>query len=320
MIRAIVVLSVVAHYLSITITEREIKNEFSNFKIRYGKKYKDDTEDNNKYSIFRSNYIKMKGLSADPHANYGVTMFFDMSISDFQSNLLGLMGSYIPPVQERMLFGASLNKSSWDWRNYGIVSQPKNQGVCGACYAFSSIANLEAQYALKYKKSISLSEQHILSCDKADVGCIGGLMENAYSYLIRAGGAVLQSSYPYVGRIARCYSSYYPKAVKVTDYYRIPTTDETVIANQLVTIGPLAAGIHGDLLYYYQSGIMTGYCPSNLNHAVLLVGYGTSAAGVPYWIIKNSWGTTWGENGFFRLKRGTGSCGINKYVITGYIQ
>jgi cathepsin F len=321
MIRVVTLISIAfCLCFTITIYESQIKKEFIDFKKEFGKVYKDSTEESQKYKIFRQNYITMLGLITDPEAKYGVTKFFDMSISEFKTNQMGLMGSSIPPIQERMLFGATITKPSWDWRSYGIVNSPKNQGACGACYAFSSNANLEAQYALKYGKNIQLSEQHILSCDKADVGCIGGLMENAYKYLMQAGGSILMSKYPYVSRVAKCYSSSYPKALKVDSYYRMPTTDESVIANQLVSIGPLAAGIHGDLLYYYKSGIMTRSCPTKLNHAVLLVGYGTSSAGTLYWIVKNSWGTTWGEGGYFRIKRGVGQCGINKYVITGYVQ
>jgi C1A family cysteine protease len=298
-----------------------IQNEYRNFKRQYGKSYRTNLEDSVRYNKFKQNMINVQTLNKDPHATFGVTEFFDLSFDEFKSTKLTLLGSQISPIPNQgMLLGATLLKyGSWDWRNSGAVNPPENQGACGCCFIFSALGNLEGLYKIKYGRLYQLSVQQVLSCSNYQLGCVGGLMDVAYQYLIKSGGAILSSSYSFLAKITTCPALPTP-VVQVTGFYRIPTTDENYIANYLQQTGPLSAGIHGDLLYYYQSGIMTVYCPPDLNHAILIVGYGTSSAGVNYWVIKNSWGTSWGESGFFRIKRGIGQCGINKYVMTGYIK
>jgi C1A family cysteine protease len=304
------------------ITEEQLQHEFQNFKTSYQKSYRTNLEERLKYLRFKQNYITLKNLQKDPNADFGVTQFFDLSQVEFKNSQLTLSGSLVKPITENPLMFGALSNPSWDWRSKGVVTPPRNQGVCGSCFIFSALANLESQYAMKHNGAqIYLSTQQVLSCANYRMACVGGLMEITYNYLQKAGGAILEQTLPYSGRITQCpYPRGVNPVVKVTGYNRLPTTDETQIANYLVQIGPLATGIHGDLLYYYKSGIITTYCPSKLNHAVLIVGYGASSNGIPYWIIKNSWGTTWGEGGYFRIKRGIGQCGINRYVITGYIQ
>jgi hypothetical protein len=211
---------------------------------------------------------------------------------------------------------------SFDWRAQGAVGAVKNQGSCASCWAFTTTGNLEGLYFIKYGKLLSLSEQQLVDCDTNDNGCNGGMMDNAYTYLQNAGGSLLESEYPYTGRKGQC-RAYSPNGtVKVTGMIDAGTTDENYIKQMLYNIGPLGVVINASTLQYYTSGIFNvspSSCPaSGINHGVLLVGYG-SENGVDYWIAKNSWGASWGEQGFFRIARGKGLCGINNHVVSAKI-
>ena len=213
-------------------------------------------------------------------------------------------------------------RTSIDWRTLGAVTSVKNQGSCGSCWAFSSVANIEGQYFRKYNVLNNFSEQHLLSCDTLDSGCNGGLMENAFRYLRDyTNGLALGSTYPYLAYKETCPSTLLTSGVaKVTGYQFAGSRDEGVIANFLVNYGPLAVALDATPLQYYVSGILNpSRCSTSINHAVLQVGYGVSSTGVPFWIVKNSWGTSWGESGYFRIIRNKCKCGINLYVLTALL-
>ena len=175
------------------------------------------------------------------------------------------------------------------------------------------------------------SKQMLIDCDTSDSGCYGGLMENTYTW-IKNNGIMLDEDYPYIGKKSTCKSdkSKYVDMV-VTGYFKLggsssifSCADEYEIKEFLYEMGPLAAALNANPLQTYTSGVLVANstdCPSSgINHAVLIVGYGTDpSVGLDYWIVKNSWGESWGENGYFRIKRGSGTCGINCYVITGKV-
>jgi cathepsin F len=210
--------------------------------------------------------------------------------------------------------------TNFDWRTYGAVTPVKYQGTCGCCWAFATVGNLEGLYYIKYKKSVSLSEQQLLNCDNSQQGCNGGAIQNAYTYLQGTNGLGAMNQTPYLFYKSTCRAV--TGIAKVRGYKLAGSTDETQIQQMLYSYGPLATTLNANLLQYYSSGIMdyssTQCNPNNLNHGVLLVGWGVQG-GIPYWLIKNSWGANWGEKGYFRIRRGRGTCGINKYVLTGLI-
>uniref|UniRef100_A0AAY4D9R3 Cathepsin 12 n=1 Tax=Denticeps clupeoides TaxID=299321 RepID=A0AAY4D9R3_9TELE len=188
-------------------------------------------------------------------------------------------------------------------------------GYCGSCWAFSTTGAIEGQMFKRTGQLVPLSEQNLLDCSKSygTYGCNGAWMANAYDYVVNNG---LQSSdtYPYTSVVCPI-----TIVARINDYRFIPAGDEQALADAVATIGPITVAVDADhsSFLFYSSGIYEEpMCdPNNLSHAVLLVGYG-SEGGRDYWIIKNSWGTGWGEGGYMRMVRnGSNTCGIASYAL-----
>ena len=211
---------------------------------------------------------------------------------------------------------------NFDWRELGAVTPVKEQGLCGCCWAFSTTGNLEGQFFIKHKILYNFSEQQILNCDTLNIGCKGGIMHKAFKYLINSPGLSLSSEFPYKKKKEECLEVKNPIA-KIIDYDFAGTLNEDKIAEMLYKRGPLSAAMNADKLYFYKKGIMDfkqEECNNlAINHSVLIVGYGEEK-NIKYWIVKNTWGVNWGEKGYFRIKRGSGVCGINQYIITANIE
>jgi len=274
--------------------------------------------------------LKQKhAVKANARNTAGITKFMDVSQAEFARTHLNLKLEVSDIVKAKtatpMKFELGTAPDSHDWRDKGMVSDVKDQGQCGSCWAFSAIGNIESQYKMKTGKDVILSEQELVDCDKAaDQGCEGGLMEDAFKYLETA-GVISQQDYPYAGVDNECKTGGIAVVAKVTSFAFAGTSDEAAIKELLYTNGPFAIAINATPLQWYFGGIVNPWFPSlecdpsSLNHGVLLVGYG-SEAGQDYWIIKNSWGKTWGEDGFFRMARGSGVCGVNTYVISATVE
>jgi C1A family cysteine protease len=214
--------------------------------------------------------------------------------------------------------------------NAPIVTPVKDQGSCGSCYAFAFITLLEAQHAFRLKSSRALSEQQMVDCSTLDNGCNGGFFTKTFDYLTKNTYQVNSGvSYPYVKKANTCaFKSAGGGGVKFGSllYQRIPSGDAQAMQEALTTYGPLWVAVFvGEDTTAYKSILNTFYsytggvlqpagCPTSsqsTNHAVVIVGYGVDAkTGVPYWKVRNSWGTTWGEEGYFRIRRGVNMCGI----------
>jgi cathepsin F len=342
--------------------EMIIFSSFKNFIKTYNKTYSSLDDLKQRYDIFKQNYISI--IIGNNNTNitfvYGITQFFDMTPSEFQSTFLSaktidpddianaqtpsnnslinsLDNDSMPEIVLRSLINEEVQEGeeghlrklqtlpkSFDWRNYGAVTSVKNQGSCGCCWAFSVAANLEGRYFLKHGVLYSLSPQQLLSCDvNNQLGCYGGDVAYAFSYLMRTTGLTSWNQFPYYGYQTYCYTSLTPIA-QVSGYQFAGTTNENAIAQMLMTYGPLVVNMNGTTLQYYTGGIFymsATYCsPYYLNHSVLLVGFGQDpTTGINYWTVKNQWGPYWGENGFFRIARGYSTCGINQYVVTGSV-
>ncbi|GMS80620.1 hypothetical protein PENTCL1PPCAC_2795, partial [Pristionchus entomophagus] len=204
---------------------------------------------------------------------------------------------------------------SLDWRDAGVVTAVKNQGTCGACWAFSTTGAIESQYAMKYAENISLSEQNLMDCSTQNYGCQGGNMAIAMQYIAQNGGVDTESGYPYLGYQSNCRYSTASIGGRDTGYVPVTSGDENALKIAVATIGPISVAFDASHSSFqsYQSGVYyEPYCSSTvLDHAILVIGYGTDPEMGDYWLIKNSWGTSWGEEGFGRMARNRGNnCGI----------
>ncbi|KAJ6325501.1 hypothetical protein OIU76_012560 [Salix suchowensis] len=309
------------------------EEKFKMFIKKHKKEYKTREEYVHRFGIFGKNLIRAAEHQAlDPTAIHGVTPFMDLTEEEFERIYTGVLGGGTVPVEKASVsfMDASGLPGSFDWREKGAVTDVKMQGSCGSCWAFSATGSVEGANFIATGKLLNLSEQQLVDCDRVcdktdkascDDGCGGGLMTNAYRYLIEAGGLQEESSYPYAGKRGECKFDPEKIAVKVANFTKI-AVDENQIAANLVHHGPLAIGLNAIFMQTYIGGVS---CPlicgkKWLNHGVLLVGYGARGYSIlrfgykPYWIIKNSWGKQWGEKGYYRLCRGHGTCGMNQMV------
>jgi C1A family cysteine protease len=214
--------------------------------------------------------------------------------------------------------------SSVNWVDAGAVGAIKDQGYCGSCWAFSTVGALEGAYQIKYGGNVqSFSEQYFVSCDHrknggTDLGCNGGLMDSAFEWA-ETHGVVTEASYPYTSGAAGDTGSCLSTGTKVSAAAPKSFTDVTPKSDSAMMSAlekqPVAIAIEADQMAFqlYKSGVFTAECGDNLDHGVLAVGYGTED-GTDYYLVRNSWGESWGEDGYIKLERGvsqkTGQCGM----------
>jgi len=302
--------------------ESYIFSKFQSFLKEHGKSYSTIEEYTARFQVFKANYAKIENFTAKANRKHtvGITKFFDLTPQEFRNTYLNLKVSLLDQLKAKsgkFVAKATATPAEKDWRKDGAVGPVKDQGQCGSCWAFSTVANLEGIYQIKNNKSIVLSEQSLVDCDKVDNGCNGGLMENSLSF-VRDNGIALNADYPYHARDQRCKS--YTSAMRVSGYTFAPSEDEEEIKAFLAQTGPLSIAVNAEPFQFYSGGVLDAdeyECdPQSLNHGVAIVGYG-SDNGQEYWIVRNSWGSSWGEDGYIRLALGKGVCGVNTYVISG---
>ncbi|XP_047461694.1 procathepsin L-like [Mugil cephalus] len=210
---------------------------------------------------------------------------------------------------------------SVDWRKDGLVSPVRNQGLCGSCWAFSSLGALEGQMKKKTGVLVSLSPQNLVDCSSnvGNLGCRGGFISRSYTYIINNGGVDSESFYPYEHKNGKCRYSVKGKAAYCSNFHILPRGDEKSLQAAVGSVGPVAVAVNAMLrsFHLYKGGLynVPDCNPKLINHAVLVVGYGTDA-GQDYWLVKNSWGTAWGEGGFIRIARNKNNlCGIASFAV-----
>lgn len=310
--------------------DEEIFFEFQKFISKYKKHYSSIEEFIGRFAVFKQNVLLL--LSSHQRSyKTGITIFSDLTEQEFTKAYLNLDFTALAtvnlyPIHVNTVYTAP---DDFDWREHDAVTRVRDQGSCTASWAFSTMGNLEGLYAQK-KGLHSLSVQLLIDCDTDDAGCSGGLMQNGYNWL-KENGIMFEEDYPYTGRKDTCKkdpSKYID--MKVTGYQKLGSSsstysgaDEEEMKEFLYVTGPLSIALNANPLQMYMGGIIdldeSRCSPSMINHTALVVGYGVEA-GVPYWICKNTWGTSWGENGYFRIARGKGTCGVNQYVITGTVE
>ncbi|XP_045914083.1 procathepsin L-like isoform X2 [Micropterus dolomieu] len=210
---------------------------------------------------------------------------------------------------------------SVDWRKNGLVSPVQNQGLCGSCWAFSSLGALEGQMKKRTGFLVPLSPQNLVDCSGnfGNLGCRGGYISKSYSYIIRNGGVDSESSYPYEHKNGKCRYSVKGKAGYCSNFHILPKGDEKTLQAVVASVGPVAVAVNAMLqsFHLYRGGLynVPNCNPRFINHAVLVVGYGTDG-GQDFWLVKNSWGTAWGEEGFIRIARNKNNlCGIASFAV-----
>ncbi|KAG6438111.1 hypothetical protein SASPL_103047 [Salvia splendens] len=290
---------------------------------KHGKTYNALGESERRFEIFKDNLRYIDEKNALPNRSYklGPNRFADLTNDEYRKAHLGTKPdpsrrlSSVKSDRYAPKLGDSL-PDSIDWREKGAVVDVKDQGSCGSCWAFSTIAAVEGVNAIVTGDLISLSEQELVDCDTSyNQGCNGGLMDYAFQFIIKNGGIDSEKDYPYTGRDGRC-DQYRKnsKVVSIDSYEDVPVNNEAALQKAVVS-QPIAVAIEagGRDFQLYESGIFTGSCGLALDHGVNVVGYG-SENGMDYWIVRNSWGGAWGEKGYLRMQRNVaakeGLCGI----------
>mmetsp|Transcript_14360 Transcript_14360/g.21521 ORF Transcript_14360/g.21521 Transcript_14360/m.21521 type:complete len:330 (-) Transcript_14360:229-1218(-) len=294
-------------------TPESLKYMWESFKSDHRKTYSTFEEERARYNIFVNNLrtIDLRNEEermAGGSAVHGITKFSDMTQEEFAAKFLTANSSMksrdtevatVPPYT-----GA---QSSVDWT--GKLTTPvKDQGYCGSCWAFSATEQIESDSMRTLGTSYILSPEQITQCDKTSYGCNGGWTESAYNYVKNTGGLETNADYPYTsynGVTGSCHSQSSKYKIGVSGYKTI--NGETNMANYVLSTGPLSVCLDANNWNSYHGGIMSS-CGKQVDHCVQAVGVNTGVNG--YWKVRNSWGTSWGENGYIRLAYGQNTCDI----------
>ncbi|KAM4618030.1 cathepsin W-like [Discoglossus pictus] len=299
----------------------EKEEQFENFMLQFNKSYKSREEFQYRKTIFLENLKEATRLQSEElgTARYGVTQFSDLTDEEFRSYRLDpSLFQNLPPLKRVTVDGRP--SKSCDWRKMGVISEPKNQGSeCGACWAFASVADIEAHWGIAgFPRNLSV--QQVIDCSRLKEPCKGGYQWDAYITVQEQRGLTNEDNYPYTGKMGKC-KRHLVSDGHINDF-TILQGNEKVMASHLSSKGTLTVVVNKTLLMHYISGVINptqeNCKPDVLDHAVLIVGYGEEKK-TAFWIIKNSWGKTWGENGFFMLARGKNACGITKYPVTAVV-
>uniref|UniRef100_A0A915LQM4 Peptidase C1A papain C-terminal domain-containing protein n=2 Tax=Meloidogyne javanica TaxID=6303 RepID=A0A915LQM4_MELJA len=251
---------------------------------------------------------------------WGVTEFFDWTEDEIAKLLIP--HNYNEQIRMRRLKKiikvetkqGYVRPKQWDWREKGVVTHVKNQLNCGSCWAFSVVGMVETMHAIHNGTLVRLSEQQLIDCDSAENGCEGGFRPYALRY-IRDKGLLSENAYPD------------PTQRVFIDEWRSLPSDEDQIADWIATNGPVTFGMNATKsMYHYKGGIFSP-SPEECNyeslgsHSMEVIGYGVNDKDIPYWILKNSWGSGYGVNGgYLHMRRGVNSCGLTREVYSALIK
>ncbi|XP_072399503.1 cathepsin L-like proteinase [Diabrotica undecimpunctata] len=307
------VIVVIASLIPVITADLNDYEQWVSFKEKHSKEYK-LPKDKLRFQIFQENLREIE----EHNAKYtkgevgwfkGVTPFADWTKEEFQA-LLTRQAASRPKLNESLgVYIADPNvnlPSSVDWRNEGAVLPVRDQGKCGSCWAFSVVGALEGQVAIHKNEKIPLSPQNLVDCSTQNLGCQGGFQEWAFEY-VKSEGICSEADYPYTGLTQGCHKDIKKSIGSLSGYKQCTPTEEDLIS-AIATVGPISSTVDSTKWALYAGGIFDDRnCGLYLNHAVLAVGYTDE-----YILIKNSYGESWGENGYIRLARGHNICQINE--------
>lgn len=296
-------------------TEVDARSAFEDFKLKWNRHYKDHAEEEHRFKIFEE---KLAWITEENTKGHGATMvvndFTDLTASEFASRFANLnqtkaddvflgskwMGYH--EIRPNETFADAV-----DWVAKGAVTPVKNQGQCGSCWAFSTVGVIEGRWQIASGRLISLSESQFVDCDHSDDGCDGGLPPRALQFA-EDQAICTESSYPYQARDSACRATSCTAGVPRGSIIGVKQTQRGSASSMMSALnaGPVSVAVDASGAFgSYGGGILTNSCGSQLNHAVLAVGYTSS-----YWKVKNSWGSSWGESGYIRLSTSGDKCGV----------
>ncbi|KAM9764125.1 cathepsin W isoform 2-T2 [Dama dama] len=353
----------------------ELKEVFRLFQMQYNRSYPNPAEHARRLDIFAQNLANAQRLQEEDlgTAEFGVTQFSDLTEEEFVQLYGKRVAGEALGVSRKVgseEWGHSV-PSTCDWRKAGTFPPVRNQQHCNCCWAIAAAGNIEALWAIKFNWSVEVSVQrmaggwgggpreagvpeawaHTLSllapelidCDRCGNGCKGGFVWDAFLTVLNNRGLASEKDYPFdgSGKTHRCLAEKHKKVAWIQDFITLQACEQS-IARHLATQGPITVTINMTLLQHYQKGVIkatpTTCDPTQVNHCVLLVGFGKTKSvegrqgkaasfgsysrprrPMAYWTLQNSWGTHWGEKGYFRLHRGSNTCGITKFPVTAIV-
>lgn len=323
----IVFLGLIGYVHSITYGD-VLESEWNTFKTEYGKRYENENEEQLRRLIFRDNkemIDKHNQLYIAGEVTYemGVNQFTDLLSTEFESLMLPSLNIteydslvdfiYTPPENVEL-------PSEIDWRSRGAVTEVKNQGKCGSCWAFPAVGTLEGQHFLKTNRLMSLSAQNLVDCASQapykNKGCDGGWPHLALQYIQQNGGIDTEDSYSYEAVKKACRFNKNNIGATLRGILKIKESEQILTA-AIAIVGPISVGVDATHMQSYRSGVYDDpSCNHQVNHAVTVVGYGHDSKGGDYWLVKNSWGSGFGENGYIRMSRNKNNqCQIASYAF-----
>jgi C1A family cysteine protease len=319
--RAVLVLAlaVAASAALAPLKESEYQFLFTRWVGQFEKKYTAD-QFFAKYNTFKNALEFIRNENMKNHSyELGMNQFGDLTAEEFKAQVVG--GCY---QSEKTRVGTdpiapAAGLDDIDWRKKGAVTDIKNQAQCGSCWAFSATGALEGAWYNAKQQLVNFSEQQLVDCSgsEGNMGCNGGLMDYAFSYWMKK-GACTEDAYPYTARDGSCKQC--TPVGTVSKFVDVKANDENALGDALKT-GPVSVAIEADqaVFQYYKSGVIESGCGRNLDHGVLLVGYaGNPSPTAGYWIVKNSWGKSWGAQGYVNIRAFKNMCGIateNSYPV-----